>query len=580
MAKNNEVAARVRITIGGVEASKKNLEALQTSSEQLSTSLNKLKKQEVKLIQENDVKGAAEVVKEQRKIEAALKSTKEMIRLQEAELNNYTNILDNLAQQPLTNLQKGLRDLQNQMKQTLTMNDIKRYGELRQAYNEVLQAVDQLSGKVPNLTYVLKNVGQVANKTLSESVSYLEKLIASTDKTTKEGRANIKKWTTELKTLRKETESRAIKVLEKPEEYAVEQIRQAVNDLKSLQSSLKLNKTGIKTWDEYVQKIKQAETYLDSYNQKQKETEAATRRAQTEKVLANPLASDVTTAQLQEAIKHGKELQAQLEHMGPEWEDYAKKIKVAEERLDEYNKTQKQAAEDAKALAEQQKAIDAINAKDTIRTATGTYNITTDEAKARVESIKQYMGGLNMSTQIDEIQRAKEALEVYEAALGKVKEELVDVSAVLKDPKNFSIEQLQKAIKQLEETGLKINVDDAGAIRKNIEDIERLRTILADTQHSDSFVEKVVKDAEEGKASVVELEKAIAMTKEKLRHTKDANMAEKLKENLDVLNPALEMTNQGFKLGFVKRGCRKTQCRNFGREFQYGQLRIQSRRTP
>ena len=173
MAKNNEVAARVRITIGGVEASKKNFEALQTSSEQLSASLNKLKKQEVKLIQDNDVKGAAEVIKEQRKIEAALKSTKEMIRLQEAELNNYTNILENLAQQPLTNLQKGLRDLQNQMKQTLTMNDIKRYGELRQAYNEVLQALDQLSGKVPNLTYVLKNVGQVANKTLSDPISYL-----------------------------------------------------------------------------------------------------------------------------------------------------------------------------------------------------------------------------------------------------------------------------------------------------------------------------------------------------------------------------------------------------------------------
>ena len=912
MAKSNEVMAKVRITIGGIEASKKNLNALQTAAEQMSEKIKSLNAQKVKLVDANDVKGADAVVKEMNKLNASLKATREMIRLQESELNNYTNILDNLAGTPLINLQKGLRDLQAQMKQTLTLGDVERYAKLKAAYDQLMSSVDQLSGKMPNLTYVMKNLGQVADKTLADSIAYSEKLIASTDKTTKRGRDNIKAWTADLKAMRAEMSERSIKVLDNPQAYSVEQIQQSIANLKKLQPVLKLSG---QAWENYAQKIKQGEEYLksydekqkqiaekemrrktnevlanpagfsqgeveeairnaeklqkayktgspwwihykegvdkakeslDAYNKKQKEAEEANRKLQTLSVLNDPFnpkltqqqledaikhgkelqkllphmgdewrkyaeqikrAEEVlgeyaeeqkefdrikrmsetksvleglsdpsnqtafttqqiqdaikhgkelqantehmgaawldyaakikvaeerldaynkeqkelvkaqeeakrlqettsvlnalsdpnnqtafTTQQIQDAIKHGKELQANTEHMGAAWLDYAAKIKVAEERLDAYNKEQKelvkaqeeakrlqettsvlnalsdpnnqtsfttQQIEDAikhgkelqkqtehmgpawrtyaaqikvaeealeayskelkkvaedeaaakrktetdamlttvydkdvkfseqqletfvrnakeikkeleiggtewqnytfaiqqaekrlKAFSEEQKessvrtkALTAINESSTVRDATtGAFNISANEAKERVEAIQKYIDTLNMSTQAKEIEQATAALEIYNTALGKVKDTTVDVAAILKDPKNFSTEEIQKAIKQLEETGLKIEVKDTDAIQQNIANIEKLKTALADSAHSQTFVDQVIKDAKEGKASVEDLEKAIAATKEKLRHTKDATMAEKLKQDLDQLNPKLELT--------------------------------------
>lgn len=679
MAKSNEVMAKVRVTIGGIEASKKNLNALQTAAEQMSEKIKSLNAQKVKLVDANDVKGADAVVKEMNKLNASLKATREMIRLQESELNNYTNILDNLAGTPLINLQKGLRDLQAQMKQTLTLGDVERYAKLKAAYDQLMSSVDQLSGKMPNLTYVMKNLGQVADKTLADSIAYTEKLIASTDKTTKRGRDNIKAWSADLKAMRTEMSERSIKVLDNPQAYSVEQIQQSIANLKKLQPVLKMSG---QAWENYAQKIKQGEEYLksydekqkqiaekemrrktnevlanpagfsqgeveeairnaeklqkayktgspwwihykegvdkakeslDAYNKKQKEAEEANRKLQTLSVLNDPFNSKLTQQQLEDAIKHGKELQKLVPHMGNEWLDYANKIKIAEERLDSYNKEQKKVAEDEaaakrkadtdamlttvydrdvkfseqqletfvrnakeikkeleiggtewqnytfaieqaekrlKAFNEEQKessvrtkALTAINESSTVRDATtGAFNISANEAKERVEAIQKYIGTLNMSTQAKEIEQATAALEIYNTALGKVKNTTVDVTAILKDPKNFSTEEIQKAIKQLEETGLKIEVKDTDAIQKNIADIEKLKTVLADSAHSQTFIDQVVKDAEKGEASVEELEKAIAATKEKLRHTKDATVAEKLKQDLDKLNPALELT--------------------------------------
>ena len=408
MAKNNEVMAKVTVTIGGVPASKKNLETLKITAESLRKEIDALKKERLDLIDKNNIKEADKVIKKINKLSSALQDQKNIIKLQEAELTNYTNILDNLTNTRLRDLQSSLRGLQDQMKTTLTMNDVKRYGELKAAYDQLLSSIEQLSGKVPNLSYVLKNVGQVADKTLSDSIGYMEKLIASTDKTTKRGRENIKQWTADLKAMREEMASRSIKVLENPQYYSVEAIQQAVASLKKLQPTLRLSSA---EWDNYSQKIKEAEQYLksydekqkqlaekamrqqtdkvlanpagfsqqdveeaiksaeklqktytvgspwwihykngidaaklslDSFNQKQKEADELARKKTTDRVLSDPTATGVSEQAILDAIKHGKELQSQLEHMGPEWRTYAQQIKVAEEALDAYNKEQKE----------------------------------------------------------------------------------------------------------------------------------------------------------------------------------------------------------------------------------------------
>lgn len=616
MAKNNEVVAKVRVTIGGVEASKKNLNALQTSADELAERIKQLNKQKVKLVDANDVKGADAVVKEMNKVNAALKATKQMIQAQEMELNNYTNILDSLSNTKLTNLQKGLRDLQAQMKATLTLDDVQKYGKLKAAYDELLSAVDQLSGKVPNLSYVLKNLGKVADKTLSDSIAYTEKLIASTDKTTKRGRDNIKAWTADLKRMRQEMADRSIKVLDNPQSYSTEQIQQSIAALKKLQPALR---QGSQEWDKYAQYIKAGEqalkayeekqkalsdkamrmqtdkvlanpagfsqeevenaikyaeklqkTYnvgspwwihykngidaakqsLESFNQKQKEAEERAKKLQTDKVLSNPNAAGITQQQMEDAIRHGKELQKQQEIGGKEWVDYANKIKLAEERLKSYDAKQKE-------MADTQRAQAAIADAGVIKQSDGTFDITADEAKARAEAIEKYINTLNMSSQADDIQKATDALNVYNQALGKVKDTSVNVQEILKDPKNFSAEQIEQGIRQLEAAGKAISPNDTAAIQANVDSILKLKQALADTGYSQTFIDRVIQDASKGEASVEELEKAIAMVKEKLRHSKDATVTEKLKQQLDKLNPALNLTKTSLErvtatLGNVK----------------------------
>ena len=601
MAKNNEVMAKVRVTIGGVEASRKNLNLLQKTADELNEKLVRLNKQKLRFIDENNVKGADAVVKEMNKVNASLKLQKQMIKAQEAELNNYSNILDNLTNTRLTDLQKGLRDLQAQMKQTLTMNDVKKYSELKAAYDQLLSSIDQLSGKVPNISYVLKNVGNVADKTLADSIGYMEKLIASTDKTTKRGRENIKQWTADLKAMREEMASRSIKVLENPQHYSVEAIQQAVASLKKLQPTLRLSST---EWDNYSQKIKEAEQYLksydekqkqlaekamrqqtdkvlanpagfsqqeveeaiknaeklqktytvgspwwihykngidaaklslDSFNQKQKEADELAHKKTTERVLADPTATGVSEQAILDAIKHGKELQKQLEYGSDEWKKYAQDIKFAEDYLKSYDAEQRR-------LMETQKAQAAIQNAASAKTSAGTFNLTKDEAKEAAEAIEKYINTLNMSTQADEIKQATDALNIYNEALGKVKDASVDVSAILNDPKLFSSAEIEQGIKQLEEAGKAIAVGDSSAIQQNVDNINKLKAALAEGSFDENWIQNVVKDATNGAASIQDMEKAVALIKEKMRRTTDKTVMEKLRQDLDKLNPALDAT--------------------------------------
>ena len=390
MAKNNEVMARVRVTIGGVEASKKNLDTLQTSAEQLKLRIKDLNKQKVELVNKNDIKGADAVVKELNKLGSSFRNLRQLIKAQEQELNNYTNILDDLSNTRLVHLQKGLRDLQQQMKLTLTMNDVERYKELKEAYDELLDSVNQLSGKAPNLNYVLSNLGNVASKTLKDSVDYVKRMISETDK-----------GSTRLVTLQ--------------------------NQLASLQT-------------------------------------------------------------------------------------------------------------------EQQSRL-----KDSADTAMGKVNGvsfagTEAEAKQAIETLREYKATLNMEAEADEILKVQTAMDAYEKALGKVKDTAIDVSEVLENPKNFSVGEIDKAIKQLEEDGKKIVVGDSDAIQKNLADIEKLKAVLAESVHSESFIDNVIKDAKEGTASIDNMEKAIGMIKDKLRRSTNATVTEKLRQDLDTLTPKLELT--------------------------------------
>lgn len=390
MEKNSEVLARVRITVGGVEATKKNLHSLEKSSAALKKQIKDLEKQKVELVAAGEVKKAAELTKQIEGLNTALNANNKLIDFQKNELGAYENILDNISGRSLRELRLGMADLKKQMTHSLTLKDVEKYRQLKDAYDQVGEAIRQLSGKAPNLNYVLANLGNVSGKMLKDSIEYVRKMIAETDKGS----------------------SRLV------------------------------------------------------------------------------------------------ELQNQLKAM--EW--------AQQDRL----RTESRAA---------------------MSRVEGTpFSGTETEAKQALETLKEYKASLNMDTQADEIERVRTAMEAYNVALEKVKDTALDVSKVLADPKNYSIDQIERAIKQLEEDGKRIKIADTDALQKNAEDVERLKDALTEAVNSDTFIDKIVRDAVNGEASVEDLEKAITAVKERMRRSRDVTVTEQLRQTLDKLNPALELT--------------------------------------
>lgn len=191
MATGRDVTARVRITIDGVEASKKNLQALEEASQSLGEKLGALKKTQVELTNEFRTTGSAdtgkklaEVVKQVNELSTALKANKQVIENLRSNIDGYENVLDNLSGATLQKLNKASRDLAAQMKAQVTADDIEKWHALAQAQKEVQEQIQQLNGKAPNLTYVLQNLGSVSNKTLQDSRRFLAELLADTEQGT------------------------------------------------------------------------------------------------------------------------------------------------------------------------------------------------------------------------------------------------------------------------------------------------------------------------------------------------------------------------------------------------------------
>ncbi len=198
MASKNEAVAHVRVTIGGIEATQKHLNALRTTAQNTVGVIAELKKSLKHLMDAGDKKGeAAEVVKQINHQQNALRDTKKLIAMWEREVTNYTNLMEHLSEATVSDLNRAARDLQSQMKQTVTAEDTASWKKLNDAYREVMQTMEQLSGKAPNLRYVMENLGKVSNQSLSQSAGYLRQLIQETDRTTEKGRKSIRQWNVE-----------------------------------------------------------------------------------------------------------------------------------------------------------------------------------------------------------------------------------------------------------------------------------------------------------------------------------------------------------------------------------------------
>ena len=279
MASKNDVVAHVRVTVGDVEVTKKNLEAIRLSATNTGKAIAEMKKQLQKLTDAGDTKGAKDLVKEINRQQNALNSTRKMLASWEKEVDSYVDVLQNLSGSTVNDLNRAARNLQAQLKQTATASDTRRWKQLNEAYREVMNTMDQISGKAPNLSYVLQNVGKVSNQSLAQSASYLKQLMQETDRTSEKGRKALREWKEELKRVQQEQAARASKVMANMSYYSEEDIRSSMAVMQGLQKDLR---TGSKEWKSYADSIRLAKEHLDGYDRKQREAAERQKQQQSE----------------------------------------------------------------------------------------------------------------------------------------------------------------------------------------------------------------------------------------------------------------------------------------------------------
>ena len=588
MANRNDVVSHVRVAIGDVELTRKNLSAIATSAENTGKAIAAMKKELQNLINADDVKSikrAEQLTKEINRQQVALNATRKLMATWEREVDNYVDILQDLSGATVSDLNRAARDLQAQMKQTLKSSDTARWKQLNEAYREIMRTMEQLSGKAPNLKYVLENVGRVSNQSLEQSAAYLRQLIQSTDRTTSRGRNALKQWNEELKKVQAEQASRAQKMLSNKNYYSEEQIRSSVAVLQTLQKGLR---TGSKEWKSYAESIRKAKEHLESYDRAQKEQAEQLQQKQTDSRLKSVISSPQTAsvAELKEAIAYVEKLRDAQALGSKEWHNYNAQIEQARQYMARFQSEQKQLAMEDQlknvatlsksALAEQKKfwqaAVDGAQvgsaeleqyrknlekvlsmeqhnqlldiqergSQAMIASEAGITGSSSD-VRQRIEDLKQYRDSLNVTIETDEINRANEAIARYEQLLRGVRETTVDVQRVLANPDFYGTKEVEEAIRILEEKGKEIAIGNPDAIRQNREQVDLLRHSLDDARFSSQNIGRIAEDAERGAATISDMERAVRVLNERLANIPSNNTQEieEIRRQLDRLNPAL-----------------------------------------
>lgn len=264
---DNKTVARVRVSVEGIEASKKHLESLKTSADSLRKTISGLKAEQDRLVKSGNVEGAAKVVEELRKQESALKDQASLVKLLENEIGNYDNIMEHLSDTTLLKLNQAARQLQAQMKAQLTAADPERWKEMNDAYRKVMETIEQLNGKAPNLAYVMQNLGTVSEKSLKDSDEYLKRLIATADKGSQEITGLQQKLERVQAEQRSRDAARADRVLGSGNLplFSVSEIQEAIKATERLRDT---QQTGTAEWGRLNGQIRTGNEYLSEWNKR------------------------------------------------------------------------------------------------------------------------------------------------------------------------------------------------------------------------------------------------------------------------------------------------------------------------
>lgn len=478
MATGNDVTARVRITIDGVEASKKNLQSLEEASKSLSEKLGNLKLKQVELTNEFSKTGSAEtgkqlaeVVKQVNQLSTALKTNKQLITTLRENIDSYDNVLENLAGATLQKLNQASRNLAAQMKTQVTPADIEKWHALAQAQKEVQEQIQQLNGKAPNLGYVMQNLGTVSNKSLQDSRKYLNELIADTE----QGTERMARLRQQLDQVNAEAQGRFQTQAEQAiwqapyagasKDITTQQARENISTLQSYRDTLNLQTQ--------VDEIKRVEEAIEAYERALGQMQQKT--VDVGRVLADP--ELFSTEQIRQAIA---ELEKQMNQTAVGDVDT---IKALQKQIDALKST-------LAATADQQQETFIS------RVAEGAKNGTANIADME-KAVKMLQEKLRRTpkSETGTIETLRKQLDEINPKLANTRSAIANVKEVLKDVKAASINNLREAAQALNEELKHIsgNSKEFAETAKQLKEVkQRMEELTEEASSAESQFDKAV----------------------------------------------------------------------------------------
>jgi TP901 family phage tail tape measure protein len=554
---NKQLMANIRVQIGGVDVSIKHLAQIQDAANALRNDLSALSKQYQVAFEANDARSMGILKQQIDQKQKAIKTVTQLAKFEENQLMQFNNVLENMEGTTLNGLTRALRVLQTQMKETNKYNEPTRWKELEQAYRRILTVTEQLNGKMPNLAYVMKNLGDVSNQTLRDSEKYLKQLIETSDKGTKKltepQKAALEGYKKNLESVQRQMKKRTM-----------ENITPVLSADDTSSRSKSEMKDALKQADELIQKAKvgtkEYQTLSDLIKQ------------------GNEKLSKVTSSEMLDNYKRLSRISNEsLADQRKYWEDMIKNTERGSTMLQTYETRLKHVKDEEERRSKQE-------AQKQIRTADKTMaNLDTASNKNIKEAISIYEAMLNTTKRnTDEwqlltwnIEKAKGKLEEYandEKIVNQILSEMKADKVVLNSDQ-YSKTEIEQAIQSIEALRDKVaiggeawerytkQIESAQNFLKSFDanksfekratlsndDLERQRKYWKNLSESENENNDRMKEYRANMLQIVELQNK--RTREQAKMMVEYSNTTSLKEMEDMLKKLREMRDSASDLG-------------------------------
>ena len=474
---------------------------------------------------DNAQKGTAAYIQAERKLQAI---DQEITARRDAQAGA---VMGDLANHSVSEIQEAikateqLRDAQKagSSEYEIYNNEIKQAKEYLQSYADLSKQVD-MEDKWSNLSTLSANA-------LNEQKKYWQEMVNGA----KQGSSELQDYQDKLKAVIEEEQFRLdnkyIKVMNNPDLYSVREIEESIKHFEKLRDEQRLSSG---EWEYYASMVNRASEQLKAFKDGAKLDVMEKQFADLASLSVNAFA---------EQKKYWQGLRDSLSETDPL---YSKAIDNLKQITD---------LENSRTKADATQAINDVNA--------GNWDKTIEETEKAIKLIQEYKKQLQTSTDAAAIADANKAIDALNASLGKGKEGLMDYTEALNQAKTISsggfkgtlqdLEKIQRALKEGMNTRLDLSdpkdIAELQTIQRLLDEIAKEQAKMGNANF-EMDAQLAISQARRGMfdGTIEETEKAIKLIQEwkKQLKTSDTTAIDEADEAIAALNLNLGKAKEGL----------------------------------